>query len=84
MLEEEESVNAIRQLTEQFDEVSCHTRNKKINIPHLIKLHDLYNKDRVYKIHFFSFPPQDSHEYPLIMTGQPYKKFRVSIFGFCC
>ncbi|XP_078379288.1 cohesin subunit SA-2-like isoform X3 [Oculina patagonica] len=44
MLEEEESVNAIRQLTEQFDE--------------------------------------DSHEYPLIMTGQPYKKFRVNFVEF--
>lgn len=44
MLEEEESVNAIRQLTEQFDE--------------------------------------DSHEYPLIMTGPAYKKFRVNFMDF--
>lgn len=44
MLEEEESVNAVRQLTEQFDE--------------------------------------DSHEYPLIMTGQNYKKFRANFTEF--
>lgn len=44
MLEEEESVNAIRQLTEQFDE--------------------------------------DSHEYPLIMTGQAYKRFRANFIDF--
>lgn len=44
MLEEEESVNAIRQLTEQFDEAS--------------------------------------HEYPLIMTGPAYKKFRTNFVEF--
>ena len=42
--------------------------------------------DLKYRIYFFidvlltsvSIALQDSHEYPLIMTGQNYKKFRVS------
>lgn len=65
----------IKKMTQEFDEVSCHFDDK-------LSKTTLYEitcvRTSSYKISVF----QESGEYPLIMTGQSWKKFRSNFCEF--